>query len=144
MTRRHDTVVVRTGVRLLAPIAQIYALYVLFHGHYSPGGGFQGGVIFAAAYILVGLAHGREELERRIRPRALVAIAGLGVLVYLTTGILPFFWDARYLDYGAIEFLGHEIARRRAWGILMVESGVFLTVFSVITLLFLRLTEERP
>ena len=65
MKQRHESVIVRTAVRLLAPLVQIFGLYVLFHGHYSPGGGFQGGVIMAASYILIGLGLGRESLLKR-------------------------------------------------------------------------------
>jgi multisubunit Na+/H+ antiporter MnhB subunit len=62
----HDSVIVQTMVRLLVPWIRIYALYVLFHGHYSPGGGFQAGVIMAASYVLLGLALGRAEFDRSL------------------------------------------------------------------------------
>jgi len=63
---RHDSVIVITFVRILLPFAQLFALYVLGHGHHSPGGGFQAGVILAAGYVLVALALGREALDRRV------------------------------------------------------------------------------
>ena len=44
--------VVSTTCRVLIPFAQVFALYVLFHGHESPGGGFQGGAILGATIIL--------------------------------------------------------------------------------------------
>ena len=43
MIRREDSVIVHVVTRVMVPLIQIFALYVIFHGHYSPGGGFQGG-----------------------------------------------------------------------------------------------------
>ena len=50
-----DLIVTNT-VRLLVPVIQIFAFYVLAHGHVSPGGGFQGGVLMGASFILVALS----------------------------------------------------------------------------------------
>ena len=50
-----DLIVTNT-VRLIVPVIQIFAFYVLAHGHVSPGGGFQGGVVMGASFILVALA----------------------------------------------------------------------------------------
>jgi multicomponent Na+:H+ antiporter subunit B len=47
-----DLIVTNT-VRLIVPVIQIFALYVLAHGHVSPGGGFQGGVAMGASFILI-------------------------------------------------------------------------------------------
>ena len=47
-----DRVILRVGAKMLTPFILIFALYVQFHGDYGPGGGFQAGVIFAAAFVL--------------------------------------------------------------------------------------------
>ena len=47
-----DRVILRVGAKVLIPFILIFALYVQFHGDYGPGGGFQAGVIFAAAFVL--------------------------------------------------------------------------------------------
>ena len=47
-----DNPILRVTAKILfAPII-VFGLYVQFHGDYSPGGGFQAGVIIAAAFIL--------------------------------------------------------------------------------------------
>ena len=43
---------VKTTCRMIVPFSMIFALYVIAHGHHSPGGGFQGGVILGASVIL--------------------------------------------------------------------------------------------
>jgi len=49
----------------------VFALYVLFHGDYGPGGGFQAGVIFGAAIILYALMFGLEAARRVFPPQVL-------------------------------------------------------------------------
>ena len=50
-----DLIVTNT-VRLLVPVIQIFSFYVLAHGHVSPGGGFQGGVVMGASFIMIALS----------------------------------------------------------------------------------------
>ena len=49
-------IIVTNTVRLLIPVIQIFAFYVLAHGHVSPGGGFQGGVVMGASFIMIALS----------------------------------------------------------------------------------------
>lgn len=60
MTRKEDNPIVSIVSRLVSPFIMIFALYVVFHGHYSPGGGFQGGTMLAAAVLLIRLAAGSD------------------------------------------------------------------------------------
>lgn len=143
MNQPHQTIMIRTTVRLLVPLAQIYALYVVFHGHYSPGGGFQGGTVLAASYILIALGLGSEELERRFSEHSLAVLAALGVAIFAGTGALSFAYGANFLDYGALEFLSDKIPYRRSLGILLVEIGVAVTVASGLLLIFLRLADRE-
>ena len=56
----HSYLVLRVVAKLLIPFILLFALYVQFHGDFGPGGGFQAGVIFAAAFILYALIYGLE------------------------------------------------------------------------------------
>ena len=143
MNRPHPTVMVRMVVRLLAPLVQLYGLYVIFHGHYSPGGGFQGGVIIASSYILIGIGLGREQLERRVSEHGLAIMAGLGVAIYGLVGAVSLLGGAAFLDYAALVPLSDDVATRRSFGILFVEIGVALTVTAVIVLIFMRLADRE-
>ena len=77
-----DDPVIRVIAKVLIPAIMLYALYVQFHGDYSPGGGFQAGVIFAAAFVLnaviFGLNRGRHVWPARLNLLAICA----GVLLY--------------------------------------------------------------
>ena len=53
-----DDVVIRVVAKVMIPAIMLFALYVQFHGDYGPGGGFQAGVIFAAAFVLNAIIFG--------------------------------------------------------------------------------------
>lgn len=128
--------IVAVACRLIAPLIQIVALYVLFHGHYSPGGGFQGGVLLAASFILIRLALGLDAGQLQFSTRAGVVLGGLGVLVYAGVGATVLLLGGNYLDYAHLPLPGFEPAAARSLGILLVEVGVMLAVSAVITVIY--------
>ena len=67
MIRKDNNPIVSLISRVVSPFIMLFALYVIFHGHYSPGGGFQGGTMLAAAVILVRLAAGREVSQLQLK-----------------------------------------------------------------------------
>ncbi len=74
--------ILRVIAKFVIPLIILFALYVQFHGDYSPGGGFQAGVIFGAAFILYGMIYGLDAVERVIPPRVIRVLASLGLLIY--------------------------------------------------------------
>jgi multicomponent Na+:H+ antiporter subunit B len=63
--------IIKTVCRILIPFIQIYALYVVAHGDFSPGGGFQGGVIFGSSLILMAIAYNLKTLVSRVTEKFL-------------------------------------------------------------------------
>jgi len=57
------TVIVKKTTQLMAGLIFIYGIYIILHGHLTPGGGFAGGVIIAGSYILLILAYGSDFLN---------------------------------------------------------------------------------
>jgi multicomponent Na+:H+ antiporter subunit B len=85
------------GLALVGP-AVVVGLYVIAHGYLTAGGGFQGGVVTAAALVLL-YAAGRYSSYRAASPRALVDLAeGTGVGVYAAVGVAALFVGAAYLE----------------------------------------------
>jgi multicomponent Na+:H+ antiporter subunit B len=130
---RHH-LVLRVVSKLLIPFIILYGLYVQFHGDYSPGGGFQAGVIVAAAIILYSLIFGIERAKQVFRPQVLLAIAPLGVLLFTLVGYAAMILGGGFLDY---DWLAGNDTTGQHIGIITVEFGVGLTVASVLTLVFL-------
>ena len=50
--------IVKKITQIIAPLIFMFGLYVIIHGHLTPGGGFAGGVVLAGAFILQILANG--------------------------------------------------------------------------------------
>jgi multicomponent Na+:H+ antiporter subunit B len=143
MTATPESLVVRTVCRLLIPFMQVFALYVVFHGHESPGGGFQGGAILGASVILTRLTQG-PRINRRLLPGSwALRLGAAGVLFYAGVGLLPLFWGGAFLDYDDVPLLGFPVAEVRALGILAVEIGVAAGVCGVMVTIFDDLVPRR-
>jgi multicomponent Na+:H+ antiporter subunit B len=128
-----DNIILRTVVKMLIPVIFMFGLYVQFHGEFSPGGGFQAGVICAAALITHSLIHGLEKLNKIVSVTRAKFLACLGVLIYGGTGVVAMLKGGRFLDYS---FLSNNPVSGQVMGIIFVELGVGLAVFSVMMLLF--------
>lgn len=134
--RPYDSVVVRTTSRWIAPFVQVFALYVLFHGHESPGGGFQGGAILGASIILLRFTEARALGTRYLHGPLALRLGAAGVFLYASVGLLPILFGGTFLDYGAVPLPGYTPAETRALGILAVEAGVALAVTGVMVSIF--------
>jgi len=128
-----DHIVLRVVAKLLLPAILLFALYVQFHGDYGPGGGFQAGVIFGAAYILYGLIFGVERLQRTVLPGVVRACAAGGVLLYASVGVAGLLLGGNYLDYSV---LAADPVHGQHLGIMLIELGVGTTVAATMILLF--------
>jgi multicomponent Na+:H+ antiporter subunit B len=136
--------VVEGVARFLVPFIQIFAVYVISHGHYGPGGGFQGGVILAASMMLLRLSLGEEDEHRRFSPTLASLIAAVGILIYAVAGLLPLAWGGNFLDYAYLPIPGLSSAELRYHGILIVETGVGLVVWGTLVILFDHLIGSEP
>ena len=128
-----DQVVPRVVAKLLIPYILLYALYVQWHGDYGPGGGFQAGVIFAAAIILYALIFDLRAAQRAIRPWVVGLLVPLGLLLYIGVGIVTILKGGVFLDYSVLD---HDPVHGQHLGILLIELGVGTTVAAVMITIF--------
>ena len=129
-----DQVILRVVAKVTVPFILVFGFYVITHGELGPGGGFQGGVVLAAAFILYGLVFGLEDLEKIIPRRLTDAMAGLGVLIYTGVGLFGIFGGYNFLDYTPLRLTGADAAE--SWGMTLVEYGVGITVAAVMVIVF--------
>jgi multicomponent Na+:H+ antiporter subunit B len=136
-TREGRDTVLRGAAQSIIPVMQIFALYVLCHGHYSPGGGFQGGVIFGASFILLALCYNLKFSMNRFQEHAVLWCCAGGVLLYAGVGAVCLAMGFNFLGYaGLAGLLGVSDAMARSHGILAVEIGVGITVMAVMVSLY--------
>lgn len=132
-----DDIILTSIARFLTPFVLLFAFYVQWHGEYSPGGGFQAGVIFAAVFILHGLLHGVRATMVIVPMVAVRMGAVMGVLLYGGVGVWTLIKGGAYLDYNVLAASGPA---GQKLGIMLVEAGVGITVASVMLLFFYAFT----
>jgi len=132
--------VLRVVGKLLIPYMLVFALYVQFHGDFGPGGGFQAGVISAAAVIFYAIIFGLPA-ARRVMPEALVEImVAAGALLYLAVGLAGLLLGGNYLDYFVLD---RDPVAGQHRGIFWVELGVLITVAGVMLKIFYMFAGRR-
>jgi len=135
----HD-LIIKTISRLLIPFIQLFGLYVITHGHHSPGGGFQGGVILGASIILLAISYDLRTALRRIREKVDAILCAAGVFIYAGTGALCLLLGLNFLDYSALASVLHvDPVTARSHGILIVEIGVGITVMATMIWIYKNL-----
>ncbi len=82
------TILVKTVTRLTAWLILLYGIYIVLHGHISPGGGFAGGVIIALSFIHLMLAYGKEVVFRKLSKEMVELMESTGALVFLAIALL--------------------------------------------------------
>ena len=135
-----DFLVLKVMAKLLIPFILLFGFYVQMHGDYGPGGGFQAGVIIAAAFILYAIVFDVKTARRAAPMAVLVFIACVGVLLYAGVGVANLIYGGRFLEYGV---LAHEAAQGNHIGILIVEIGVGMTVAAVMMIIFFSFARRR-
>ncbi len=138
-----ENVIIETITRLMVPFIQIYALYVMV-GTEGAGGGFQGGVVFAASIVLFTVTFGISKGRKRLPESWNAALNSLGLYLYAGVGLLCIVLSlgaAQYLNYAALPLSQiMSPAHTRALMISdVVEVGIGLTVMSIFASIFFDL-----
>lgn len=126
-------IILRVIAKVLIPVMLIFGLYVHFHAKYSPGGGFQAGVIIAAAIVFHALVFGLDDTRRLVPAGLLRFIAALGVLIYAGVGFATLALGVPFLDYNVLAI---PPPAGQYMGIILVEAGVLCTVAAGLLLIF--------
>jgi multicomponent Na+:H+ antiporter subunit B len=135
-----DTII-RFVTRQLVPFIQLFALYVVAHGHHSPGGGFQGGVILGASFILLAISYDSRMIIGIMSERSNILLGNIGVLIYAGIGFLCLLLGANFLDYSILSKVlpATDTIMARSHGILGIEIGVAIAVMAIVISIFLNI-----
>lgn len=118
-------------IPLIEPMIMLYAIYVLFHGEISLGGGFQAGALLGMTYILdVMVIPERDSLIRLPKDKS-TALGGIGTFIYVLTGILCMAGGGVFLEYEKLPIPMHAL-EKHSTGMLLVEVGVAICVMATI------------
>ncbi len=131
--------ILQTAARVLMPLLLLFAVFLLLRGHNQPGGGFVGGLVVAASFVLYAIAFSVDAARRAlpIRPSRLL---GVGLLVALSSSL-----PAALIGRPFMTAIWTEIAAGStslAVGTpLIFDVGVFLTVIGVVLTIVFTLSE---
>jgi multicomponent Na+:H+ antiporter subunit B len=142
MITRYRSLIVSLACRVMAPFIFVYGIYVIMFGHYSPGGGFQGGTILAADVILMRMILGRELTYKKFPPQMGLILGAIGLIIYAGTGLAAVLAGGNFLDYSFLP-IGVPTPERRYYGIFCVDIGIALAVFGVLLSIFDSLSKEN-
>lgn len=104
------------------PIMITLGLYIIIHGHLSPGGGFQGGVLIAGALTIIYVAYGSVGLNKKVKMRGLKVSEDIGALAFIILAFLG-------LMFGGVFF--RNIFATGNPGDLLSSGSIFLMNFAV-------------
>ena len=91
-------VIQRCGCDKILPLCLVYVFYIILHGHLSPGGGFQGGVLMVAVVALVYLGHGYEKTIHAFSYHLLHEAEGAASALYVVLGLLGVCAGAQFAE----------------------------------------------
>jgi multisubunit Na+/H+ antiporter MnhB subunit len=140
-----STIILRTAAKLLVPLSLVFAVFIYFKGHQTPGGGFVAGLVASVALIVHRMSEGGSSL-RRMLPMPERTFIAVGLLLALGTGFgamlfdLPFFTSAHgyiYLPQTTSEAYSFEWA-----SVMAFDLGVFMVVAGVVAGMIDALTRE--
>jgi len=140
----YEDTIIRFVSRQLVPFMQLFALYVVAHGHHSPGGGFQGGVILGASFILLAISYDLNLVISRMSEKTNIMLGNIGVLIYAGIGFIALLLGANFLDYSIL----HKIlpatgpVMARSHGMLGIEIGVAIAVMAIVIAIYLNLSSH--
>ena len=138
----HHHLLLRVVTKLLVGVIMLFAFYVQFHGDFSPGGGFQAGVIMAVAFIIYGIVFGLVSVQQVLPSWVVHKLVAAGVLIYAGTGVFSMMMGYDFLDYDALD-PAHPVSGQH-WGLLLVEFGVGVTVTGVMIAIFYAFAGRVP
>lgn len=93
------SLIVQTIVRHSVGFTLLYGIYLLSHGHLTPGGGFAGGVIIALSFINLMLAYGKDVALKKLPRAAAFFFEELGALMFLSLALLGFTGGYFFLNF---------------------------------------------
>ncbi len=134
-------IVLQTVVKILLPFIELYGLYIIFHGHVSPGGGFAGGAVLASSFILFAMANGVEAGFKMLPRLTAKWLESLGGLSFLLLGLVGILRGAEYLT-NIPQWSGKAGQLFSAGIIPLLTAAVGIKVCSTVVTLLYHLLEE--
>ncbi len=138
-----DDIILRTISRLIIPFIEIYGVFIILHGHVSPGGGFSGGAILGTSLILYTLVFGVEKAQKKFSHKVSDIAESGGILWFILIGLVGIFVTGYFLTNINAGFpIGEPGLLLSAGMIPLLMIGIGIKVASTMITLFHTVIEE--
>lgn len=136
------SIILRVGVRLMLPVLLLFSIFLLLRGHNSPGGGFIGGLVAAAAVLLQLLAFGPEQV-RDYFPIDFRILLPLGLLMAILAGLLGMLNGQPFLTGVWVTIPIPGFGDVKLGTPLLFDMGVYLVVIGMTVEVVMLMAEEE-
>lgn len=92
------SLIVKTITRLTVGLILLFGVYIVLHGHLSPGGGFAGGVIIALSFVHLMLAYGKDVAASKISKNLASNLESIGALLFLSIALAGFLGGSFFMN----------------------------------------------
>ena len=113
--------IVKTITGLMFPFAMIYGLYMIAHGHLTPGGGFQGGAVAASACVMILVAYGSVWTMGKIKEKNLSVFESLGAVCFILLALLG-------LGFGVVFFNNFLVGNEFLFGVIPATGSTLANI----------------
>jgi len=134
------SLIVKRITKITVSLIFLYGVYIVLHGHITPGGGFAGGVIIALSFIHLVLAFGKEAALKRLNETAVSAIESLGGLLFWGIALLGLLGGVFFLNILPKGRIFHLFS---SGTIVLCNIAIFLKVGAGLFAIFIALAAMR-
>ncbi len=133
--------IVKRTFGLLTPFVFLFSLYIISHGHLTPGGGFQGGVIFGAISIIFSIIYGSRFDYKRYSPKSKTIVETGGALLFILIGFSGIIFEGAFLDN--LNFMNGEPGTLLSAGsIPIINLGIGFKVGAGLAIIFYSMIQK--
>ena len=137
-----NDVIIQFTAKIVFFIIFFFSIHIFLAGHYTPGGGFVGGLLTSSALVLLVLAFDINTV-RHILPINYTYVTAIGLLLALATAAFPMFlgkpFFTHYFDYFDLPLLGKQSLHTA----MLFDSGVYLVVVGVTMTIIQTIGEDE-
>ncbi|GGG24675.1 Na(+)/H(+) antiporter subunit B [Lysinibacillus alkalisoli] len=137
-----NDMIIQFTAKIVFFIIFFFAIHIFLAGHYTPGGGFVGGLLASSAIVLLVLAFDIKTV-RTVIPVNYTTLIGIGLLLALATAAFPMFkgdpFFTHYFDYFTLPLIGKTSLHTA----MLFDTGVFLVVVGVTMTIIQTIGEDE-
>ncbi|TAA67867.1 Na(+)/H(+) antiporter subunit B [Planococcus salinarum] len=139
---RTNDVMLQTVTKVVTFLILMFAVHIFFAGHYTPGGGFVGGLLTASAIVLLMLAFGIRTVKK-IVPINYVVMTSVGLLVAISTASASVLFDVPFFTHAYDYFDLPLFGKTSLHSALLFDVGVYLVVVGVTMTIIQTIGEDE-